>query len=339
MNFKKIKENWKMLVGVVLSLLFIFLAFRKVNMKQMLQALGEADYWFLLPVLAIIALGLVLRSLRWQYLLAPMRRVGVGVLFTSLSIGYMANTFLPAHLGEIVRAWHAQKKTGIAASSIFATIVVERLIDVVSLLICFGLSLLVFPFPGWIRGSGAVLLALVAVLSILLLLMKRYRQKTLLLAERLLRYFPAPLTAKVMRALDQFLSGVTALKRRGHYLAVSVLSLLIWVCYALTFQLLFYAFGFVERYRLPWSAALVAMVITTISVVVPSSPGYVGTFHFLCQLSLGLFNIPKGPALSYAFVLHAVSIFPVFFLGLAFLGREKLSLRSLGREELHALDD
>ena len=80
------------------------------------------------------------------------------------------------------------------------------------------------------------------------------------------------------------------------------------------------------------------MVVTTISVVVPSSPGYVGSFHLLCQLALGLFAVPKGPALSYAFVLHAVSVFPVFFLGLFFLAREKLSLQSLQEENLHAFD-
>jgi hypothetical protein len=78
------------------------------------------------------------------------------------------------------------------------------------------------------------------------------------------------------------------------------------------------------------------MVITTISVVVPSSPGYVGSFHFLCQLSLGLFRVPKGPALSYAFILHAVSVYPLFFLGLVFLAREKLSLAALRKEEIHA---
>ena len=330
--------NWKATVGIALSLLFIFLAFRRVNFGQMLQALGEADYVYLLPVLAVTGLGLFLRSLRWQFLLAPMGRPGNGVLFRSLSIGYMANTFLPAHLGEIVRAWHASRKTGIAASSVFATIVVERLIDVVSLLLLLGLALVVFPFPGWVRQSGGLMLALVIVLSALLLLMKRHRPKALAVSGRLLSFLPAAPAARVRELLDQFLNGVMPLARRGHYLAVAALSIAIWASYALTFQLLFHAFGFVGRYHLPWTAALVAMVVTTISIVVPSSPGYVGSFHFLCQLSLGLFAIPKGPALSYAFVLHAVSVFPPFFLGLFFLSREKLSLRALRQGDIHARD-
>ncbi|HEX7502599.1 MAG TPA: lysylphosphatidylglycerol synthase transmembrane domain-containing protein [Acidobacteriota bacterium] len=334
----KISRNWKTIGGIALSLIFIYLAFRRVDLRQMGQALAAADYWYLLPVLAVTALGLVLRSWRWQYLLRPMRRVGVGVLFSSLCIGYMANTFLPAHLGEVVRAWHASKKTGTAASSVFATIVVERLIDVVSLLLLTGLALMLFPFPGWVRQSGTAMLALVGGLIVLLGLMKRHQQGTMALCGRLLRFLPPATAARVRELLDQFLNGVVPLQRPAHYLAVGVLSLAIWVCYALTFQLLFYAFNFVESYRLPWTAALVAMVVTTISVVVPSSPGYVGTFHFLCQLSLGLFKVPRGPALSYAFVLHAISIFPVFFLGLFFLARDRISLRSLRKEDIHAPD-
>lgn len=338
MDLRKIGRNWKTLAGIALSLFFIFLAFRQVSFNQVLLALGRANYWYLLPVLAVIVLSLVLRSLRWQYLLAPLQKVKIGGLFTSLTIGYMANTFLPAHLGEFVRAWHLQKKTGIASSSVFATIVMERLIDVFSLLLLLAVSLMVFPFPGWVQKSGGVMLALVAALSVLLLWMKKYQLKTMALSARLLRPLPASLAAKIKGLLQQFLNGVTALKRPAHYLAVGVLSLLIWVCYILTIQLLFFAFTFAGRYQLPWSAALVVTVVTTISVVVPSSPGYVGSFHYLCQLALGLFAIPKGPALSYAFVLHAVSVYPLFFLGLFFLAREKLSLKSLQEENVHAFD-
>jgi len=333
------KGKWKTIAGAAVSLIFIYLATRKVDVSEAWRALRQADYLYLLPVLAAVLLGLFLRSWRWRYLLAPVARAENRDLFAALSIGYMANTVMPAHLGEFVRAWHCARKTGAAPSSIFATIVVERLIDVVSLLLLLALALLVFPFPIWVRHSGAVMLALVAALSVLLLLLKKFKQASLAACERLLRFLPGPSAARVRGLLEGFICGVSPLRRRGHYAAVAALSLLIWASYALTYQLLFHAFGFVSRYRLPWSAALVAMVITTISVVVPSSPGYIGTFHYLCQVALGLFLIPKGPALSYAFVLHALSVLPVFFLGLFFLAREKISLRALRREEIHARDD
>jgi uncharacterized protein (TIRG00374 family) len=333
MKLKKIVNNWKVIAGVLLSALFIFLAFRRVDFSQMGRAFAGADYWLLIPILAVIFLSLLLRARRWQYLLAPIRQVRLPGLFAALVVGYMANTFLPAHLGEVVRAYHARKKTGISASIIFATIVVERLIDIFALLLLMGMALVVFPFPGWVQKSGVIMLVLVVGLFALLLLMKKYRRQTLAVSDRLTAFLPAKASGRINELLDQFLNGIVALKSAGHYLTVGILSVSIWVCYALTFQLLFYAFDFVSLYHLPWTAALVVLVITTISVVVPSSPGYVGSYHFLCQLSLGLFAIPKGPALSYAFVMHGVNIFPVFFLGLFIISREKISLASLTKEK------
>jgi uncharacterized protein (TIRG00374 family) len=327
-------KNWKIIVGVLLSILFIFLAFRKVDFSQMGQAFAGADYWLLAPILAIIFLSLLLRAWRWQYLLAPIQQVKLPVLFASLVIGYMANTFLPAHLGEVVRAYHARGKTGISASAIFATIVVERLIDIFALLILMGLALVVFPFPGWVQKSGAIMLVLVVVLFVLLLLMKKYRRQTLAASNRLTGFLPTTISRRINELLDQFLNGIVALKRAGHYLAAGILSFLIWACYVLTFQLLFYAFGFISLYHLTWTAALVTLVITTISIVVPSSPGYVGSYHFLCQLSLGLFAIPKGPALSFALVMHAISVYPIFFLGLFILSREKISLAAVAKGKI-----
>jgi len=334
----KMSGKWQAALGIALSLFFVLLAFRQVKLEQMLHALREADYWYLLPILGVTVLWLYLRSLRWRLLLAPIQPARTKVLFASLCIGYMANTFLPAHLGEFVRAWHASGRCGIVAGSVFATIVVERLLDIASLLLLLGAALLVFPFPGWVRQSGGVMLASVVVMGILLLLMKKNRARTLAVSGRLLRFLPAAPAARIRKLLEQFLCGVAPLKKRSRYLAVAGLTLLIWASYALTFQLLFHAFGFVDRYRLPAIAALVAMVITTISVVVPSSPGYIGTYHFLCQLSLGLFSVPRGPALSYAFVLHALSTLPFLFLGLFFLAREKLSFRSLRKGDAHAAD-
>jgi len=333
MVLQKMRKNWKIIVGVLLSLLFIFLAFRQVDFSQMGQAFASADYWFIIPILAVIFISLLLRAWRWQYLLAPIQQVKLPALFASLAVGYMANTFLPAHLGEVVRAYHARSKTGISTSAIFATIVVERLIDIFALLMLMGLALVVFPFPGWVQKSGAIMLVLVAGLFALLLVMKKYRRQALAVSDRVTGFLPATASQKINELLDQFLNGIVALQHAAHYLTVGILSILIWVCYALTFQLLFYAFDFISLYHLPWTAALVALVITTISVVVPSSPGYVGSYHFLCQLSLGLFAVPKGPALSYAFVLHAINIFPVFFLGLFILSREKISLASLAKEK------
>lgn len=329
---KRLLANWKITAGLLISLLFLFLAFRKVDFRQMLHAFGSVNYWYLVPAIAVIFLSHWLRAWRWHYLLRPIRDIATPSLFSALLIGYMANTFLPAHLGELVRAYVIGKKKEVPSTAAFATIVVERIIDVFTLLALMALTFIVFPsFPSWVKKSGYIMMAGIALLFALLVMMKRHRGRALRIIEWLTKRFSVPLRTRIERLFHSFLDGIVPLKKRSDYLVVSVVSLLIWLGYALVFQILFRAFGFVAAYLLPWSAALVLLVITTISVVVPSSPGYVGTYHYLCQISLGLFGVPKGIALSFAFVMHAVNFLPVLVVGLILVVSGGMSLRALER--------
>ena len=336
---KRLLAHWKMAAGLLISILFLFLAFRKVDFRQMLHAFGSVNYWYLVPAVAVIFLSHWLRAWRWRYLLKPIREIGTAPLFSALLIGYMANTFLPAHLGELVRAYVIGKKKDVPSTAAFATIVVERIIDVFTLLVLMALTFIVFPsFPSWVKKSGYIMMAGIVLLFALLVLMKIHRARALQVVDRILRPFSGRLRTRVGRVLGSFLDGIVPLKKRSDYPVVTVLSLLIWLGYALAFQILFRAFGFVATYALPWSAAMVLLVITTISVVVPSSPGYVGTYHYLCQISLGLFAVPKGIALSFAFVMHAVNFIPVLVVGLILVFAGGMNLRSLGKSAESTLE-
>ena len=149
----------KLSIGILVSALCIYLAFRKVDFSEMLQAFQTANYWYLMPAAGIIFFSHLLRAFRWRYLLDPIRRLDISDLFSSLIIGYAANTFLPAHLGEFLRAYVLGKNQKIPMSPVFATIVVERIIDVFSLLALMLLALFIYPFPEWVIESGYIMLA------------------------------------------------------------------------------------------------------------------------------------------------------------------------------------
>jgi uncharacterized membrane protein YbhN (UPF0104 family) len=106
------------------------------------------------------------------------------------------------------------------------------------------------------------------------------------------------------------------LKSAGHYLAAAVLSIAIWLGYAACYYACLEAFDLVATHHLAWYVGLVVLVFTTISVVIPSTPGYVGTFHYLCQLSLVMFGVSASEALSFAVVAHFISLAPVAVAGL-----------------------
>lgn len=314
--------NWKLWIGLLISALFLYLAFRRVDFGQMWDALKRANYWYLPPAILILFISHYLRAFRWRYLLDPIRRLDTNSLFSSLVIGYGANAVTPAHLGEFLRAYVLSKKREISMGSAFATIVIERIIDVFTLLLLMCLVIFIHPFPDWVVKSGYIMFFATLGLFLLLIFLKSSNSKRETFIGILLKPLPERYEHRIKGMIERFLSGIVPLKRWHDYVTVTLLSAVIWACYGLAFYFGLEAFDFIKTYHLAWYASLVLLVITTISVVVPSSPGYVGTFHFLCQASLAMFGVPASPALSFAVVIHAVSFLPVLALAILFASYE-----------------
>jgi uncharacterized protein (TIRG00374 family) len=306
----------RLIIGCLIGAGFLYLAGRKVDFSLMWAAFTKVNYGFVLLAVPVIFFSHFLRALRWRYLMDPIKRVDVASLFSALLIGYMANILMPAHLGELLRAYVLGKKRDVSASSTFATIVVERIIDVFALLLLMIVALLLYPFPEWIKRAGYAMLVGTVGLFVFLILLKRH----FVFFERHLTLFFRPLPqawqAKLTRGIRSFVVGIVPLRRAWDYPVVAALSLAIWGCYGFIIHLVLYAFDFVSLYHLPWSTSLIVLVITTLGIVVPSSPGYVGTYHWLCQISLAMYGVPAGPALSFAILTHGVNFLPVLVAGL-----------------------
>ena len=310
------RHSFKLILGLAVGAVFFYLALRSVDVDQMLAALAKADVRWIAASAAVLMLAHVLRAIRWRYLLAPVRTVDTGSLLSALLIGYAANTFMPAHLGEFLRAFVIARKKSLSASAVFASIVVERIVDVISLIVVMAVVIIVHPFPAWVETSGTLMLAGALLLLIALIAGKRYEARAAALVRRLTRPLPAAVAGRIASLSANFLAGIRPLKSAGHYTAAAILSIAIWLCYAgMNFTCL-EAFGMVTSHRLPWYVGLVVLVFTTLSVVIPSTPGYVGTYHYLCQLSLVMFGVSASEALSFAVIAHLVNVVPVSLAGL-----------------------
>ena len=329
---KSSKHSMKIVLGLLISIGFLFLAFRQLDFQQMKQAFSQANYWLLIPTIIVIFTSHWLRSLRWQFLLNPIKRIPVANLFSALLIGYAANTILPAHLGEFLRAYVIGRKRNISVSSAMATIVVERIIDVLSIVFIMAITLVIYPFPDWVKKSGYIMFGFAIGLFVFLILMKAYTETTMKFIHAMLKPFPQTITAQVDRLSRSFLDGLKPMKSTFDYVIIFVISILIWLCYWGALYINFYTFNLVADYQLGAIAGLVMLVITTISVVVPSSPGYVGTYHWLCQVSLELFTVPRAIGLTYAIVVHAMNFFPVFFVGFFLAWKEGIKLSKVQKE-------
>jgi glycosyltransferase 2 family protein len=310
------KTGTRLIIGCLVGAGFLYLALRNVDFSQMGEAFRSADYGYLLGTLVIIFFSHVLRALRWKYLLAPIKQLDIRSLFISLIIGYMANVVMPAHLGEIVRAYVLGKKRGVSASSALATIVVERILDVFALMGIMVLTILLYPFPGWMKNAGYLMLAGAVGLLLFLILLKVAYPRIQPLIGVFMRPLPAPVQKKAWDFLEKFIAGIVPLRSGLDYGIVILLSIGIWVLYGLIFHLTLHAFDFFQTYQLPWFAGLIPLVVTTLAIVIPSSPGYVGAYHYLCQVALAMFGVPASPALSFGTAVHAINFLPILIAGL-----------------------
>ncbi len=328
------KVDKKFLAGIGISLFFMGLLFRKIDFNQLGAAFRTLHYGYLSLALFVTFVSYGLRAVRWHYLVLPQKKAAPRNLLAATIICYMANNLLPARLGEIIRAYVLAEKEQLETSSVFATLVLDRLCDGFSVLIILVVTFFTVQLPpgmekvqnGLITG-GYVTLSLYVGVIVFLVFLKRATGATLKFVGALLKPFPAAVSSKIIPLLGSFISGIRLSSKPGELGALLVSSALIWATATWPVDLLLKAFGI----DLPITAAMFILVFLVFAVMVPASPGYIGTYHAACMYGLMAFNVPKEQALSVALVMHAINFFPVILLGFFFLWTEKISFASLGK--------
>ena len=320
------------LLGFLLTLIFGGLALYKLDLSQVGSALLEANYLFVAPALLVTFCGYLLRAARWRVILLPSKEVSAGRLFPPLIIGFAVNNLLPARIGEFARAYLLGEKERISKSLSFATVFVERVLDGLTLILSLFLVSLLFTLPGWGRKMGLLSALFFGGALAFLFLLLYGREQTSRVVKRLAN--PLGLAAKATQVADSFVEGVEALRRRHLVPSLVLLSTLVWSCEMTSYLFLTLAFPISLSPLTRVVAALFVMVVANLGVLIPSSPGYIGTFHFFAMSALAVFGAARETALSYAVVSHAMQYLLVTGLGLLFLWRENLSLLRIRTEAI-----
>ena len=319
--------KWKTAIGIIISALFLFLAFRKVDFSELGAALESADYIYIIPVVLLSLFSVSVRSLRWRYLLRPVKEIGPRSLLSATFIGLMANNVLPARLGEFVRAYVIGERERISKSASFATIVLERILDGFTILFFLVIVLLFYAvsFPGWLRNASYFALIFYLAAILFLVLLKVNTRRAVGLAEFVLRPFPERIRDTAIRILHAFIEGLSVLHSTRNVLIAGSLSVLVWLPHVLINHLLLVSFDM----HLSIFASFLLLVSLAIGVMVPSAPGFVGTVQYVCVLTLALFGVPREQALSFSIVYHASVFIPVTAVGLVFLFSGRLSFTEI----------
>ena len=322
----------RLTVGILISALFLFLAFRNVDIGQAVAAAREVNYWFLFPATVFLALSYWFRTYRWGVLFRPLKPVRMKNLFSAIVIGYMANNVLPFKTGELLRAYSIGKSENVSKVASFATVVLERVLDGFSLLVILGIALMFQPFPSYVNRAGIIMFAVLFAAILVLTLLATRTEATLGIYRKLSRPLPRNLATKGERMLQSLVTGLLVLKKPRYYVLIGVSTVLIWASYIMTVHMFVYAFGLRSDYHLTVLASMTVLAITGISVSIPSSPGYVGTYHYLAVLSLSIYGVPRSEAFSFAVLFHLFNFGPPTLLGAYYFAKQQLPMHAV-REE------
>lgn len=330
------RSKWMIIIGILISVFFLYLAFRKFDLEEGKRALKMANYYWLLPTVVSYMFGFWMRGIRWRYLLLPIKKCKIFNLVSTVFIGFMANNLLPFRVGELIRAYVNGKKENISKSSSLATIVVERVLDGLALVVLLLVAILFLErgasaqhsFPQWLKRMIYVAWALFLGVLILLYIMMRSKELTGKVIRKLFGFFKEPILKKIVDLTNSFIEGLNVLRKRKEILIVSFLSILVWTFEGTTFYLGAKAFNL----SISYPQAYLTLVIVALGLMVPSSPAFVGVYEYFCVTALALFAIDKSFALSYAVLLHFLQFGLLVSIGLFFLWKENLSLWKLKEE-------
>ncbi len=295
----------------------------------------------LLLALALTAAMSLVRAERWQYLLAPLGPTRFWVAFRTTIIGFAASFVLPARAGEVLRPYLLARREGLPATAAFATIIVERVLDLLAVLILLGMFFLFLQSgeaaaaPTLYRAVllGGAIVALVGVgILVAMFFMAGHPDRLHRLVLRIERVLPRQLAATLAQLLKTFVQGLAVVRSPRRLVAAMAWSLVLWLAIAAQLWVLVRAFGIV----LPIGGTFLVTAILVVGVAVPT-PGGVGGTHEAMRLSLtSFYNADNDAAVGAAILQHGVNFVPYLLLGVWFIAQEGLNMSRLRAEAVTA---
>jgi uncharacterized protein (TIRG00374 family) len=330
----------KTLLSLLVGALFVYWFVHKLNWREVWAEVSEANWGQLGLALSLLVGTYFVRVLRWRRLLKPMARPSLSALFRATMIGFTALFFVGRAAEMIVRPAALSAKERVHPSASYATVMIERVFDMVMVVVFFAVNLIFFEYIardadamrmfGWIKLTGVLLLLVAAAGIYGLSAFRRGRTGALEYLERKLARLPKSLGAATMSLLRQISEGLAVLHdARSLSITVSY-TVLLWLMVAVAHLLVVRAFG-ISYADVPFTGAVFVMGLSMLGSVVPTPGGATGPFHTATAAALAFLGVEQNKAASVAIVLHIVIFAPATVFGMYYLVKEGLSLSGLRR--------
>lgn len=346
------RKRIQFIVSVLISIFFLYLAFRKVPLRELWKALSGVQYVWVVPFVAVTLGSMYLRTVRWKYLLEPIVRAPAHRFFPPLIICFALNGMLPGRAGEFARAYLVARDHRVKFSSALATVFIERIADGIGLLALFIAILAFVPIDEDLRvewgkwvidanllrsASHKLLIVCIALLvGTILMLWGPFRWFVQTVIDR------APLAPRGLKDalngfIEAFSQGLHSLRSPRIIFWVVVHTGTVWLTVGWSLLIMSYGFPGME---MTFAKGMATSIIICVAILIPAAPGYWGLYEVGCILALMVLGVvgqgSEGHtmALSYSLVIHFFQIVCTVAPGLWFMWRRRMGLRELtGGEE------
>ena len=323
----KTRIPWHTLVIVALTAGLLWLFFRNVDVAQTWRAITQAHPGYIIAAVLVTLQTYALRAWRWQALLRPIGRARFRTAFRTTVIGFTATFLLPARIGEVLRPYLLARQEGMKATATFATVIVERLLDLTTVLFLFAIAL---PLSGVDVGRDVEAAGIVAAIGGvaamgMLFLFAGHPERLGRLAGRLGRWLPRKAASGFAKLVQTFAEGLAVMRTPSHLAVAALWSVPLWLSIAVGIWLTSHAFDL----TLSFVGSFIVVGYLAVGVAAPT-PGGAGGFHYFYLLALThFFGADPDVAAAAAIILHAVSFVPVTLVGLFFMWQDGLTLGGL----------
>lgn len=320
----KLKERWPtLIIGFLVSGSLLWYALHNLHVEEIWTALQKANYWWLLPGVAVYFVSVWFRSWRWGFLLRGSKQISANRLFPVVVIGYMGNDILPFRLGEVLRAYILWRKEKINVGVTLTTAVLERLFDGLTMVLFVILGLLFLPFSAFLNRLVSVAsVVFFGALAMFLFLAARPDLLQSIAHFFIERLSPPHFRSPLMELVEGIIAGLESLRSGRDVLVLFGMTLWIWILETGKYWLVSFAF---PGLHLPYIGIVLMGGAINLLTAIPSLPGYIGTFELGIKILEGI-GAPSTLAGSYIIILHAILLLPVTLLGLVFMWREGVGL-------------
>ena len=319
----------KVFVGLFFSLGGLYLAFSQIDLKNVSFVFSTIKWFPIIIASLSILVSVWVRAIRWKLILCPIKDVDTHSLFGAAMIGYFGNSILPLRLGELMRAY-ALKRNSVSMSVAFGTLIVERTIDMIGLIILIFVLFISYDVPFWLLRS-AVFFSGFIIIGSALLFWVAFKYDLWLKMLGTYDFFQIGMRKKILDIFKSFLIGLSALRKVKKIKIIIFNSVLLWAIYWFITFLCVYALGI----KLSLLEVGVLMVAVTMIIILPAAPGFIGTYHAgAVMMLIEVFGVSQSSAQAYAIINHAVGFLPLAVIGAIYFFRSSMTFKEVKSIEI-----